>query len=135
MAGKDKKKTGKVIQKPKEYGFFLYMLPLAVTAKELSEKLDIVKKEAVEVWIEANLLEITLEGGALIIEDMMPDLEGAEDREQLAGLKVKQVYACEYEMSDRVRVQKIMAHLIQNFGGFLASDTEDFAPFIKVEEL
>lgn len=135
MAGKDKKKAGKVVQKPKEYGFCLYMLPEAVTAKELSEKLDFVKKEAVEVWIEANLLEINLESGALTIEDMMPDLEGAGDKEQLAKLEVKQVYACEYEMPDRMQVQKIMAHLIQSFGGFLASDTEDFEPFIKVEEL
>lgn len=126
---------GTVHTSAKEYRSFLYMLPKSITAKELAGKLDFMEKEAVEVWTEVNLLELTLDNGTLTFEDMMEDLSGAEDMALLEKLKVKQVYACDYEASDAENVQKIMKCLIETVGGFLASDTEDFEPFVKVEEL
>lgn len=119
----------------KEYRSFLYMIPEKVTAKELADKLDFMAKETVEVWTEVNLLELTLDNATLTFEDMMEDLNGAEDAAMLEKLKVKQVYACDYEASDAENVQKIMKCLIEAVGGFMASDTEDFEPFVKVEEL
>lgn len=142
MADKKKKqknnKTGsKTVQKApvKEYRSFLYMIPEKVAAKELAEKLDFMAKETVEVWTEVNLLELTLQSGTLTFEDMMEDLSGAEDATLLEKLEVKQVYVCDYEASDAEIVQKIMKCLIETVGGILASDTEDFEPFVKVEEL
>ncbi|MBO5166653.1 MAG: hypothetical protein IJ405_00935 [Lachnospiraceae bacterium] len=134
VAGKG---TGKVAcnTSAKEYRSFLYMLPGKVTAKELADQLDFLAKETVEVWTEVNLLELTLQSGTLTFEDMMEDLGGAEDATLLEKLNVKQVYACDYEASDAENVQKIMKCLIDAVGGFMASDTEDFEPFIKVEEL
>ena len=119
----------------KEYRSFLYMIPEKVTAKELADKLDFMEKETVEVWTEVNLLELTLENGTITFEDMMEDLNGAADLALLEKLNVKQVYACDYEASDAENVQKIMKCLIETVGGFMGSDTEDFEPFVKVEEL
>ena len=124
-----------VLTSAKEYRSFLYMLPENITAKELAGKLDFMEKEAVEVWTEVNLLELTLGNGTFTFEDMMEDLSSAEDVELLEKLKVKQVYACDYEASDAENVQKIMKCLIETVGGFMGSDTEDFEPFVKVEEL
>lgn len=131
------KGTGKVAgnTSAKEYRSFLYMLPENITAKELADKLDFMAKETVEVWTEVNLLELTLQSGTLTFEDMMEDLGGAEDATLLEKLNVKQVYACDYEAADAENVQKIMKCLIEAVGGFMASDTEDFEPFVKVEEL
>lgn len=134
---KGNKGSNKVAEKVtvKEYKSFLYMLPETITAKELADKLAFMERETIEVWTEVNLLELTLEKGTLTFEDMMEDLSGAEDVALLEELKVKQVYACDYEASDAENVQKIMQCLIEAVGGILASDTENFEPFMKVEEL
>ena len=135
--GKKGNKGGKTTanMSVKEYRSFLYMLPENITAKELADKLDFMAKETVEVWTEVNLLELTLENGTLTFEDMMEDLNSTEDAALLEKLEVKRVYACDYEASDAENVQKIMKCLIEAVGGFMASDTEDFEPFVKVEEL
>ncbi len=134
---KGHKGSGKAAEKVpvKEYKSFLYMLSENITAKELADKLAFMERETIEVWTEVNLLELTLENGTITFEDMMEDLSGAEDMVLLEKLKVKQVYACDYEASDAENVQKIMKCLLEAAGGFMASDTEDFEPFVKVEEL
>ena len=134
---KNNRNGNKVAEKVpvKEYKSFLYMLPENITAKEMAGKLPFMEREAVEVWTEVNLLELTLENGTFTFEDMMEDLNGEEDAALLEKLEVKQVYACDYEASDAESVQKIMKCLIETVGGFMASDTEDFEPFVKVEEL
>lgn len=127
------KKTDKE-EKQNEYRSFLYMLPGTVTAAELANVLDFISPEAVEIWTEINLLELSLENGTLTFEDMMSQL-GNGDEALLKDLKVSQVYACDYEAGDRQMVQKIVGSLQNKYGGFLASDTEDFKPFLKTEEL
>lgn len=123
-------------QKPvREFQSCLYMLPVSADVKQLVQALPFVPKEAIEIWTEVNILEVTLENGTLTLEDMMQDISGTEDTELLAELKVQQVYACDYETADKKAVQRILQSLIEQFGGFLGSDTEDFQPFIKVEEL
>lgn len=133
---KDKSiKKAKPMQQERSFCSVLYMLPDKVTVKQMAEALDFLPKEAVEIWTEVNLLEITLDNGTLTFEDMMEQIESKEDVQTLAKLQVSQVYACDYEASDKAAVRKVMETLIEKFGGFLASDTEDFAPFIKPEEL
>lgn len=129
------KKKAKPIKQEIAFCSVLYMLPEAVTAKQMAETLDFLPKEAVEVWTEVNLLEIMLENGTLTFEDMMEQMGNPEDVQLLEKLQVRQVYACDYAASDKAKVRRIMEILIEKLGGFLASDTEDFEPFIKPEEL
>lgn len=131
----DKKKKCKHDEKVKEYASFLYMLPEKLAAGELAATLDFIRKEAIEVWTEVNLLELTLQNGTLTFEDMQEELGSAEDEALLEQLGVKQVYTCDYETADSKEVQKIMACLLERSGGFLASDTEDFKPFLQAAEL
>lgn len=131
----DKKKKCKHDEKVKEYASFLYMLPEKLAAGGLAEALDFIQKEAVEVWTEVNFLELTLQNGTLTFEDMQEELGSAADEALLKQLEVKQVYACDYETTDSKEVQKIMTCLLERAGGFLASDTEDFKPFLRVAEL
>lgn len=129
------KKKAKPMQQERSFCSVLYMMPAATTAKQMAETLDFLPREAVEIWTEVNLLEITLDNGTLTFEDMMEQMESPEDVQLLKKLQVSQVYACDYEASDKAAVRRIMEALIEKFGGFLASDTEDFEPFIKPEEL
>ena len=118
----------------REYRSFFYMLPGQETVGEFVKVLEFISPDSVEIWTELNLLELTLENGTLTFEDMMSVME-KEDQALLQELKVNQVYACDYEASDRKMVQKIIKCLTDSFGGFYASDTEDFKPFLKLEEL
>lgn len=128
------KKTDKE-EKQHEYSSFLYMLPGKETVEELTKAMDCINPDAIEIWTELNLLELTLDNGTLTFEDMMPQMMEKEDEALLKELKVNQVYACDYEAGDRLIVQKIVSCLTDKFGGFLASDSEDFRPFLKIEEL
>lgn len=134
-----KKKTNKAVSKAlpdkEESLSFLYMLQAEADVRALSEALDFMDEAAVEIWTEINLMELTLAGGAMTFEDMMADMQGETDAALLAALQVKQVYACDYEARDREAVRRIMEALIKKLGGFIASDTEDFKPFLQTGEL
>ncbi len=139
MSEKGKKKKGnsgvsKAVPKQKEALSFLYMLPEAADVRRLSEALDFMTEEAVEIWTEINLMELTLKGGAMTFEDLMQDMQETDEK-LLDEFKVRQVYACDYEVCDREEVRRIMKILTEKLGGFIASDTEDFRPFLQIGEL
>lgn len=137
MSEKGKKKkgnSGAAKAAPKQEAAFLYMLPEAADVHRLSEALDFMAEEAVEIWTEINLMELTLKGGTMTFEDLMPDMQETDEK-LLDELKVRQVYACDYEVQDREEVRRIMEALTKKLGGFAASDTEDFRPFLQIGEL
>lgn len=115
-------------------GAFLYLLPEEVSAKELAGALSYLNPECIEVWTQVNLLEVITGENTLTLEDMMDSLREA-DLELLGKLSMKQVYACDYQAADKVVIQKMIASFLEAFGGKLASDTEDFEPFLKTEEI
>ena len=127
--------AAKAAPKQEEVLSFLYMLPEDTDVLRLSEALDFMAEKAVEIWTEINLMELTLKNGTMTFEDLMPDMQGEADGKLLDELKVKQVYACDYEARDREEVRRIMEALTKKLGGFAASDTEDFRPFLQIGEL
>lgn len=119
--------------KPKE-GSFLYLLPEEISAKQLHDGLDFLEAKQLEVWTELNLLEVTVDEGTITFEDMRDNL-GEEDFGILAGMGMKKVYAVDYYLSDNGILRKVMETLIAKFGGKIGSDTENFQPFVKVNEI
>lgn len=119
--------------KPKE-GSFLYLLPEEISAKQLHDGLDFLEAKQLEVWTEINLLEVTADEGTITFEDMRDNL-GEEDSGTLAGMGMKKVYAVDYYLSDNGILRKVMETLLSEFGGKIGSDTEDFRPFIKLNEI
>lgn len=119
--------------KPKE-GSFLYLLPEEISAKQLHDGLDFLEAKQLEVWTEINLFEVTADEGTITFEDMRDNL-GEEDSGTLAGMGMKKVYAVDYYLSDNGILRKVMETLISEFGGKIGSDTEDFRPFIKLNEI
>ena len=104
-------------------------------AANLAKVLDFLEHRQIEIWTEVNLLELTFQAGTLTFEDMMPELTDEADLSLLADMGMKQVYACDYDAADAASVKKVMESLLACYGGILASDTEDFKPFLKPEEL
>lgn len=119
--------------KPKG-GSFLYLLPEEISARQLHDGLDFLEAKQLEVWTELNLLEVTADEGTITFEDMRDNL-GEEDFGTLAGMGMKKVYEVDYYLSDNGILRKVMETLISKFGGKIGSDTEDFQPFVKVNEI
>jgi hypothetical protein len=115
---------------------FLYLLPEKHTAEELAQVLTDTgfDKKKVEIWKEINLLELTLENGSVYVEDFEESLR-KEDEDTLSGLGMQQVYSVTYPAEEAKSVREIMQKWMASFGGKLGSDTEDFAPFLTIEEL
>lgn len=115
-------------------GSFLYLIPNDISAGQLHDGLDFLNEKQLEVWTQINLLEVTTDEGTVTFEDMKDNLRG-EDSAVLDGMGIKKVYAVDYYLSDKGVLRKIMETLTSKFGGKIGSDTEDFQPFIKVNEL
>lgn len=115
---------------------FLYLLPEKHTAEELAQVLTDAgfDKKKVEIWKEINLLELTLENGSVYVEDFEESLR-KEDEDTLSGLGMQQVYSVTYPAEEAKSIREIMQKWMASFGGKLGSDTEDFAPFLTIEEL
>ena len=115
---------------------FLYLLPEKHTAKELAQVLTDagLDKKKVEIWKEINLLELTLENGSVYVEDFEESLR-KEDEDTLSGLGMQQVYSVTYPAEEAKSIKEIMQKWQVSFGGKLGSDTEEFAPFLTIEEL
>lgn len=132
---KDKKKTQTQKKKPVPvYKNFLYLVPGEISAGAFEEKLDFLSPETMEVWKEIDILEITVGSRTITFESIQDQLY-PEDLKLLDELSVKQVYTCEYAEEDHLLMQKIMKTLMDAFGGKIGSDTEDFQPFLKAEQL
>lgn len=131
-AAKSEKKSDK--KKVSQYMDFLYLVPKKTSAKDFAKVLSFLEKGSLEVWEEECVLEITTANGTITFEDIRDSLE-KEDKEVLSGLRMKQVLSCDYELSDASLVKKIMEAFFKAFGGKIGSDTEDFAPFITLEEI
>lgn len=115
---------------------FLYLLPEKHTAEELARVLTDAgfDRKKVEIWKEINLLELTPENGSVYVEDFEESLR-KEDEDTLSGLGMQQVYSVTYPAEEAKSVKEIMQKWQASFGGKLGFDTEDFAPFLTVEEL
>lgn len=115
---------------------FLYLLPEKHTAEELAQVLTDAgfDKKKVEIWKEINLLELTLENGSVYVEDFEESLR-KEDEDTLSGLGMQQVYSVTYPAEEAKSIREIMQKWMASFGGKSGSDTEDFAPFLTIEEL
>ncbi len=115
---------------------FLYLLPEKHTAEELAQVLTDAgfDRKKVEIWKEINLLELTPENGSVYVEDFEESLR-KEDEDTLSGLGMQQVYSVTYPAEEAKSVKEIMQKWTASFGGKLGSDTEDFAPFLTIEEL
>lgn len=137
MADQKKKKANGKAGKPtveKHERSVLFLLPEKVTAAELAGELTFLDRKQIEVWTDVNILELTFENGTLTFEDIMQDL-GVGDEALLSLIGKKQVYACDYLEEDREMVKKVMKILIEKYLGVIASDTEDFRPYLSLEDL
>lgn len=113
---------------------YLYMLPKAVTVRELEKAVTCVAEKAKEIWTELDMMEVMLTADSLIFENMLDTFDTPTDQAFLTDKNIKSVYAINYNSKDKEAVRAVLSDIHQAFGGFIASDTEDLEPFFEVAE-
>lgn len=111
---------------------FLYMVPSDITVRELQEALTLIPEDKKEIWTELDMMEVMLTNDSLVFENMMDTFDAPTDQAFLKEKGIKTVYAFNYNDKDQNAVAGVMKQLYDAFGGFIASDTEDFAPMYEV---
>ena len=112
---------------------FLYMVPELVTVRELERALLDYPEDKKEIWVELDMMEVILENDSLVFENMMDTFDVESDQQFLTDKNIKVVYAFNYNTKDKEEVKKVIQALYNAFGGFIASDTEDFEPTYEVD--
>lgn len=111
---------------------FLYMIPAAVTVRDLEGAVTGYPEEKKEIWTELDMMEVVLPIDSLIFENMMDTFDSAEDQAFLQEKGIQVVYAFNYNTRDKEAVKAVLAEIHRAFGGFVASDTEDLEPTFEV---
>lgn len=123
------------IPKPKVLEL-LYMSPQEVTTAQLKEAITETEAAEVHVWPELDIMEITLPSTATVdVETMNGFMDNEEDLQFMDEHSIKSVYAITVEEPAMKEFGACVKKFIDAYGGFLCSDSDDFTPIFKYEEL
>ena len=111
---------------------FLYMVPTDVTVRDFEKALTFLAEDKKEIWVELDMMEVLLTNDSLVFENMMDTFDAEADQAFLKEKSIKNVYAFNYNTKDKEAVAGVLQALYEAFGGFVASDTEDFEPMYEV---
>ncbi len=129
---KVKSSKSKIMSHPKKIAKkiveFYYLTPSDVKVKELSAVIKSVAQDQVEIWPDLNLMEVVLESDSLIFQDARECFIDPLDQEYFEAEGIVSMYTVSYEIQDEKTAKSVLREILQNFGGFIGSDTDDFEP-------
>ncbi len=106
----------------------LYMAKQEVSVKDLETPL-MDKLEEIHVWPEIGIMELNLPSGLIAdVETLTEYMEDEEDLKFMAEREVKSVYAITVEEDALNELVGYVNYWIQEYGGLLCSDSDDFTP-------
>lgn len=120
------------IMKKKELVELFFMATEQVSVKQLSGLITD-QSITVELWDELNIMELELSNQNQVDFEMITTgFSEPEDTIFLEKHNIKTIYAVTLEQSDLAIMKPYFAKLVENFGGLVCSDTQDFKPIIVV---
>lgn len=125
---KGAKKVTAVKKNVKKILEFYFMSPSEMDAKALSLCVKSVPEDAVEVWKELNLVEVVMANDSLIFQDARECFIDPLDLEFIREHNFKTIYQISYDEQDQMLVRKVLKEILEQKGGIVCSDTDDFEP-------
>lgn len=108
----------------------LYMTSCEITAKDISDLLKDLTDLKLELWDEMNVLELELNNQDTVdFEPMDIHFKNPSDSAFVKNRNIKTIFAVSIYEEDIETVKSIFEKIIDQFSGFLCSDSEDFSPF------
>ena len=131
-----KKKTVKKPVKPARPAYevpadWWYLLPGDMSLRQIYEIFREEENIRAELWEEAGVLEIEVQGaGSLDLEEAPCDLGDEEGNAFLEEHRIRTVFAASIRQDAYGVLKPVMEKLTGRLGGFFCGDTADFTPVI-----
>lgn len=111
----------------------LFMAKEEVTVKDL-EKCLLDKLEEIHVWPEIGIMELTLSDEKTAdVETLTEYMDDEEDLKFMEEQQIKSVYAITVGEDALEELKDCVKCWIEEYGGLLCSDSDDFTPFYLPE--
>ncbi len=113
----------------KEYLDLLYMTASVVNAKDIAGLLQKQRDLRIELWPEMNVLELELSNRNIVdFEPLEVDFKDPSDLAFVKNRGIKTIFCLNPAAEDLDRVKGIFEQIIEQFSGFLCTDSADFQP-------
>ncbi len=128
MAKKNHNK--KQMEKPnKKYLELLYMSPMAITAKDIASLLTNNKGIRLEHWEAMNVIELELPSlNSVDIEPIEVDFSNPSDAAFVKNRGIQTIFGVNINEQDLSTVKEYFKPIVEEFSGFLCTDSPDFSP-------
>lgn len=108
-----------------------YMAPVEVTVKQLSELMEADQDLSIEVWDALEIMEIERSNKNYIdFEPMDINFDHPDDKAFLEAHSIKTIYAITLNVEDKESMMKHFESMVEQFGGLVCTDSDDFQPMI-----
>lgn len=125
----DKKKKSNDSEPVENYLDLLYMTPSLVSAKDIADFLKETNEFMVDLWEEMNVLEIELSNHNTVdFEPVNINFKDPSDAAFVKNRGIKTVFAVNLVEADLAAVKVCFEKIINQFSGFLCTDSADFNP-------
>ena len=128
MARKNKASDQKAV---KNYLNLFYMTPNEVCAKDIAESFQADKGLVIELWEAMNVLELELSNQNIIdFEPVEASFRDPSDASFIKNRNIKTIFGIMLCDTDLTSVIPYFEQLVDEFGGFVCTDSDNFNPFL-----
>lgn len=128
MARKNKASDQKAV---KNYLNLFYMTPYEVCAKDIAESFQADKGLVIELWEAMNVLELELSNQNIIdFEPVEASFRDPSDASFIKNRNIKTIFGITLCDNDLTSAIPYFKQLVDKFGGFVCTDSDNFNPFL-----
>lgn len=125
----DKNKKQESNKSVKQYLDLYYMTPSEVQAKDIAALLSDTRNITVELWSEMNVLELELVNRNTVdFEPLSVDFKDPSDKAFVKNRNIRTIFGINLAEEDLHTVKNLFKPIIDQFSGFLCTDSIDFQP-------
>ena len=130
MANHKKKKKVEVAKEKAVFLDLFYMTPSEMTVKEMADFLKESGEVMVDFWEEMEVFEVGKSGlEPVTFEKSRVKFEHPSDLAFIKNRGIQSIFVVTAEEKAFEQLKDCMGKLVEQFGGFICSDSEDFKPF------
>ncbi len=123
------KKKGFPAKASKKYIDLLYMTPNIIRAKDIADLFSTVAGVTIELWEEMNVLEFVLSNqNSVDFEAIDPNFKDPSDHAFVKNRGIQTIFAINMLEEDLPMMLEYFNQMVNNFSGFVCTDSEDFTP-------
>lgn len=131
-----KKKKEKIFTEKKKVMELLYMTTSEIKAVNIKEAVGQLGDITVEIWEDLNVVQLVLHNTDTVdFEPMELDFNEDSDKAFVKNRDIKTIFYVTVDEEDFDQIKSVFRGIIEKLGGFFCTDSNDFRPIYKEEDL